>query len=156
MALDILIKNVGVWGLAGPHDRAIAGGRFVDDAQGAMLTEGSQCPVSSSRNSPRKASISEPAPFNVSGAHSEAIETLWEIKRNDFVDEIAERASHVLVRAGVASLKLLRKCKQGHPTASRIIDFSISAKRLAIALLPRSWPINISACASRPSSRTVT
>jgi cytosine deaminase len=43
--------------------------------------------------------ISERAPVNVSGTLTEAIEILWEIKRNYTVDEIADRASRVLERA---------------------------------------------------------
>src|SRR5579872_5164918 len=35
MALDILIKNVAVWGSAGLRDLAIAGGQFVAVPQGA-------------------------------------------------------------------------------------------------------------------------
>ena len=46
-----------------------------------------------------KALISERAPVNVSGTLTEAIEILWEIKRNYTVDEIADRASRVLARA---------------------------------------------------------
>jgi cytosine deaminase len=55
-----------------------------------------------------KALISERAPVNVSGTLTEAIEILWEIKRNYTVDEIAERASRVLARAienGVSRLR---------------------------------------------------
>src|SRR5258708_26493993 len=46
-----------------------------------------------------KALIWERAPVNVSGTLTEAIEILWEIKRNYTVEEIADRASRVLTRA---------------------------------------------------------
>jgi len=51
-----------------------------------------------------KALISERAPVNVSGALMEAIEILWNIKRNRTVDEIADRASRVLVH-GISRLR---------------------------------------------------
>ena len=43
-----------------------------------------------------------------------------------------------------------------HAAASRIIAFSISASTLAIALVPRSWPISMSVCVSCANSRTGT
>src|SRR5260370_12731378 len=46
-----------------------------------------------------KALISERAPVNISGTLTEAIEILWNIKRNYTVDEIADRASRVLAQA---------------------------------------------------------
>jgi cytosine deaminase len=55
-----------------------------------------------------KALISERAPVNISGTLTEAIEILWEIKRNYRADEIADRASRVLARAiehGVSRLR---------------------------------------------------
>ena len=55
-----------------------------------------------------KALISERAPVNVSGALMEAIEILWNIKRNRTVDEIADRASRVLERALVHGISRLR------------------------------------------------
>jgi cytosine deaminase len=55
-----------------------------------------------------KALISERAPVNVSGTLTEAIEILWEIKRNYTAEEIADRASRVLTRAienGISHLR---------------------------------------------------
>ena len=108
MALDILIKNVAVWGTDALRDLAIAGGRFVAVPQNAaeisalVLDAGGRIAVPGFVE-PHihldKALISERAPFNVSGTLTEAIEILWEIKRNYTVDEIAERASRVLARA---------------------------------------------------------
>jgi cytosine deaminase len=108
MALDILIKNVAVWGSDGLRDLAIAGDRFVAsppeaekvsalvlDADGRIAVPGFVEP----HIHLDKALISERAPFNVSGTLTEAIEILWKIKRNYTVDEIAERASRVLVQA---------------------------------------------------------
>jgi hypothetical protein len=52
--------------------------------------------------------------------------------------------------------KLLALASSAHPAASRIIAFSISASTLAIALVPRSWPISMSVCVSCANSRTGT
>ena len=108
MALDILIKNVAVWGSDTPRDLAIAGGHFVAVPQNAteisalVLDAGGRIAVPGFVE-PHihldKALISERAPVNVSGALTEAIEILWQIKRKYTVEEIAERASRVLVRA---------------------------------------------------------
>jgi cytosine/creatinine deaminase len=60
-----------------------------------------------------KALISERAPVNVSGTLTDAIEIVWNIKRNYAVEEIAERASRVLVRAienGI--LRLRTRCRR--------------------------------------------
>ena len=108
MALDILIRNVAVWGSDGLRDLGIAGGRFVSlsqdaagmaarvlDAEGRIAVPGFVEP----HIHLDKALVSERAPINVSGTLTEAIEILWEIKRNYTVDEIADRASRVLVRA---------------------------------------------------------
>jgi cytosine/creatinine deaminase len=108
MALDILIKNVAVWGSDALRDLAVAGGHFVAvpqnaaeisalvlDADGRIAVPGFVEP----HIHLDKALISERAPFNVSGTLTEAIEILWEIKRNYTIEEIAERASRVLVRA---------------------------------------------------------
>src|ERR1700733_7713038 len=102
MALDILIKNVAVWGSDGVRDLAIAGGRFVAlpenaerisalvlDADGRMAVPGFVEP----HIHLDKALISERAPVNISGTLTEAIEILWNIKRNYTVGEIADRAS---------------------------------------------------------------
>src|SRR5580693_781380 len=109
MTLDILVKNVALWGTEGLRDLGIADGRFVSvnpngvssaavltlDAEGRMAVPGFVEP----HIHLDKALISERAPVNVSGTLTEAIEILWKIKRNYTVDEIAERASRVLVRA---------------------------------------------------------
>ncbi len=118
MKLDILVKNVAVWGNEGLCDLGIAGGRFVNvdranaaanavlalDAEGRMAVPGFVEP----HIHLDKALISERAPVNVSGTLTEAIEILWEIKRNYTVDEIADRASRVLAQAlghGVTRLR---------------------------------------------------
>ncbi len=109
MPLDILIKNVALWGKQGLCDLGISGGRFVDigqtsissaqtlilDAEGRMAVAGFVEP----HIHLDKALISERAPVNVSGTLTEAIEILWEIKRNYTADEIADRASRVLAQA---------------------------------------------------------
>jgi cytosine/creatinine deaminase len=108
MALDILIKNVAVWGSDGLRDLAIAGGRFValpQDAEkiSALVLEADGRIAVPGFVEPHihldKALISERAPVNVSGTLTEAIEILWNVKRNYAVDEIAARASRVLVQA---------------------------------------------------------
>ena len=118
MTLDILVKNVALWGTEGLCDLGIANGRFVSmnqsgvsptsiltlDADGRMAVPGFVEP----HIHLDKALISERAPVNVSGTLTEAIEILWEIKRNYTVDEIADRASRVLARAlehGVSRLR---------------------------------------------------
>jgi cytosine deaminase len=118
MTLDILVKNVALWGTEGLRDLGIANGRFVSmnqsgvspisiltlDAEGRMAVPGFVEP----HIHLDKALISERAPVNVSGTLTEAIEILWEIKRNYTVDEIADRASRVLARAlehGVSRLR---------------------------------------------------
>jgi len=109
MPLDILIKNVALWGKQGLCDLGISGGRFVDigqtsissaqtlilDAEGRMAVAGFVEP----HIHLDKALISERAPVNVAGTLTEAIEILWEIKRNYTADEIADRASRVLAQA---------------------------------------------------------
>src|SRR6266705_6873460 len=116
--LDILVKNVALSGREELSDVGIEGGRFVSidrsptsliaavtlDAEGRMAVPGFVEP----HIHLDKALISERAPVNVSGTLTEAIEILWEIKRNYTVDEIAERASRVLARAienGVSRLR---------------------------------------------------
>jgi cytosine/creatinine deaminase len=118
MIADILVKNVAVWGRDEPCDLAIAGGRFVSiekanvsapaalvlDAEGRMAVSGFVEP----HIHLDKALISERAPVNVSGTLAEAIEILWEIKRNYTIDEIAGRACRVLARAldnGISRLR---------------------------------------------------
>jgi cytosine deaminase len=118
MMLDILVKNVALWGTEGLCDLGIADGRFVSvgqgdmpavsvlalDAEGRMAVPGFVEP----HIHLDKALISERAPVNRSGTLNEAIEILWELKRNYTVDEIADRASRVLARAlenGVSRLR---------------------------------------------------
>src|SRR5882757_203910 len=118
MTLDILVKNVALWGTEGLCDPGIANGRFVSmnqsgvsptsiltlDADGRMAVPGFVEP----HIHLDKALISERAPVNVSGTLTEAIEILWEIKRNYTVDEIADRASRVLARAFEHAVSRLR------------------------------------------------
>ena len=118
MKLDILVKNVALWGSEGLCDLGIADGRFVSlnaggvsseaaltlDAEGRMAVPGFVEP----HIHLDKALISERAPVNRSGTLTEAIEILWELKRNYTVDEITDRASRVLARAlenGVSRLR---------------------------------------------------
>lgn len=109
MNLDILVKNVALWGTDGLRDVGIADGRFASiaesagaataaltlDAEGRMAVPGFVEP----HIHLDKALISERAPPNVSGTLTEAIEILWEIKRNYTVEEIADRATRVIARA---------------------------------------------------------
>jgi cytosine deaminase len=118
MTLDILVKNVALWGADGHCDLGIADGCFVSnarvadspnarltlDAEGRMAVSGFVEP----HIHLDKALISERAPVNVSGTLMEAIEILWNIKRNYTVDEIADRASRVLERALVHGISRLR------------------------------------------------
>jgi cytosine deaminase len=118
MPLDILVKNVALEGADGLRDLGIAGGRFVSielpptttaatmilDAEGRMAVPGFVEP----HIHLDKALISERAPVNVSGTLTEAIEILWEIKRNYTAEEIADRASRVLTRSienGISHLR---------------------------------------------------
>jgi cytosine deaminase len=118
MILDILVKNVALRGSEGLCDLGIAGGRFVSlgeggafskailtlDAEGRMAVPGFVEP----HIHLDKALISERAPVNISGTLTEAIEILWNIKRNYTVEEIADRASRVIERAlenGVSRLR---------------------------------------------------
>jgi cytosine deaminase len=119
MTLDILVRNVALWGTEGLCDLGIADGRFVSvnrgdasssapvltlDAEGRMAVTGFVEP----HIHLDKALISERAPVNRSGTLTEAIEILWELKRNYTVDEIADRASRVLAQAlenGISKLR---------------------------------------------------
>jgi cytosine deaminase len=117
MPLDILVKNVALWGADGLCDLGISGGRFVALEQGAATPAALILDADGRLAVPGfvephihldKALISERAPVNVSGTLTEAIEILWEIKRNYSADEIADRASRVLARAiehGVSRLR---------------------------------------------------
>src|SRR6202158_876314 len=118
MTLDILVKNVALLGTDGLCDLGIADGRFVSitraadspdagltlDAEGRMAVSGfvePHIPLD-------KPLISERAPVNASGTLKQAIEILWNIKRNYTVDEIADRASRVLGRALESGIFRLR------------------------------------------------
>ncbi|MEI9924009.1 MAG: amidohydrolase family protein [Bradyrhizobium sp.] len=122
--LDILVKNVALWGSEGLCDLGIANGRFVSvspvgvssaaaltlDAEGRMAVPGFVEP----HIHLDKALISERAPVNRSGTLTEAIEILWELKRNYTVDEIADRASRVIARAlenGVSPVAQPCRCR---------------------------------------------
>src|SRR3982074_3326402 len=109
MTPEILVKNVALWGTEGLCDLGIANGYFVSigqstassnagltlDADGRMAVPGFVEP----HIHLDKALISERTPVNVSGTLTEAIEILWDIKRNYSVEEIADRASRVLAQA---------------------------------------------------------
>jgi cytosine/creatinine deaminase len=118
MVLDILVKNVALWGTEGIRNVSIANGHFIGidegpspsvstvtlDAEGRMAVPGFVEP----HIHLDKALISERAPANVSGTLTEAIEILWEIKRNYTVEEIAERASRVIAQAVANGIFRLR------------------------------------------------
>jgi len=118
MTPDILVKNVALRGAEGLCDIGIANGHFVSigqnaassnagltlDAEGRMAVSGFVEP----HIHLDKALISERAPVNISGTLTEAIEILWNIKRNYTVDEIAYRASRVLERALESGISHLR------------------------------------------------
>jgi cytosine deaminase len=119
MTPDILVKNVALWGTEGLCDLGIANGHFVTigpagapgtaagltlDADGRLAVPGFVEP----HIHLDKALISERAPVNVSGTLTEAIEILWEIKRDYTVDEIADRASRALARALENGISRLR------------------------------------------------
>jgi len=118
MVLDILVRNVALWGTEGISNVSIANGHFVGidkgpspsvstvtlDAEGRMAVPGFVEP----HVHLDKALISERAPVNVSGTLTEAIEILWEIKRNYTVEEIAERASRVIAQAVANGIFRLR------------------------------------------------
>src|ERR1700674_3746054 len=118
MTPEILVKNVALLGAESLCDIGIANGHFVSigqctlssnagltlDADGRMAVPGFVEP----HIHLDKALISERAPVNVSGTLTEAIEILWEIKRNYTIEEIADRASRVLARAIENGISRLR------------------------------------------------
>jgi cytosine/creatinine deaminase len=118
MTLDILVRNVALWGTEGLCDLGIADGRFVGIGQGVTSSNAALALDAEGRMAvpgfvePHihldKALISERAPVNVSGTLTEAIEMLWEIKRNYTVEEIADRASRVLAQALANGISRLR------------------------------------------------
>jgi cytosine/adenosine deaminase-related metal-dependent hydrolase len=87
MTLDILVKNVALWGTKGLCDLGIAGGKFVSVGQGAATSPAALTLDAEGRMAvpgfvePHihldKALISERAPVNISGTLTEAIEILW-------------------------------------------------------------------------------
>src|SRR5258708_24101939 len=100
MTLDILVKNVALWGTQGLCDLGIANGKFVSIGQGTAASPAALTLDAEGRMAvpgfvePHihldKALVSERAPVNISGTLTEAIATLCEIKRNYTVEEIAE------------------------------------------------------------------
>src|ERR1700676_508428 len=118
MTLDILVKNVALLGAESLCDIGIANGHFVSigqctlssnagltlDAEGRMAVPGFVEP----HIHLDKALISERAPVNISGTLTEAIEILWNIKRNYTAVEIADRASRVLAKALENGISRLR------------------------------------------------
>jgi len=129
MTPEILVKNVALWGTEGLCDIGIANGRFVSigqsaassnagltlDAQGRMAVPGFVEP----HIHLDKALISERAPVNISGTLTEAIEILWNIKRDFTVNEIADRASRVLERALESGIFRLRTHVDVDPIGGR-------------------------------------
>jgi cytosine deaminase len=118
MTPDILVRNVALWGTKGLCDIEIANGRFVRIGQGVASASAALTLDAEGRMAvpcfvePHihldKALISERAPVNISGTLTEAIEILWEIKRNYTVEEIADRASRVLAQALANGISRLR------------------------------------------------
>jgi cytosine deaminase len=118
MTPDILVRNVALWGTKGLCDIEIANGRFVRIGQGVASASAALMLDAEGRMAvpcfvePHihldKALISERAPVNISGTLTEAIEILWEIKRNYTVEEIADRASRVLAQALANGISRLR------------------------------------------------
>jgi cytosine/creatinine deaminase len=112
---DILIKNVRPWGHGEPCDLAIDGGRFVEaekhnrahttlDARGAMAIPSFVEP----HIHLDKALINRDVRQNLTGTLSEAIEIIWERKRNYTNEDIVTRASEVIdlaVQNGITRLR---------------------------------------------------
>lgn len=100
---DILIKNVRLWGQGEPCTLAIDGGRFVEvekhqrahttlDAHGTMAIPSFVEP----HIHLDKALINRDVRQNITGTLSEAIEIIWERKRNYTNQDILSRASEVI------------------------------------------------------------
>lgn len=100
---DILIRNVHPWGQDKSCDLAIDGGRFIEtdknqrarktiDAHGAMAIPSFVEP----HIHLDKALINRDVRQNRTGTLSEAIEIIWERKRNYTVQDIVSRASEVI------------------------------------------------------------
>ena len=117
MALDILIKNVAVWGSDGPRDLGIAGGRFVTLRRGAAETASLVLDADGRMAVPGfvephihldKAFIRAECRVNQSGTLMEAIEIIWDKKRRYTVDEVAARASRVIESAASHGVTRMR------------------------------------------------
>jgi cytosine deaminase len=118
MELDLLVKNVRVWGTDTMRDVAIDDGRFVDlalthglpqarrtiDAEGRLAVAGFIEP----HIHLDKALIAERAPINRSGTLDEAIAILWAQKRAYDVNEVADRAGRVIEMAIVNGITHMR------------------------------------------------
>jgi cytosine deaminase len=119
MPLDIFVKNVARWGTTGLSDLGIANGRFVSVGQSAaaadaVLTLGAEGRMAvpgfvEPHIHLDRALISERAPVNISGTLTEAIEILWNIKRNYTVDEIGDRASRATLMSGGSDPVITKK-----------------------------------------------
>jgi cytosine/creatinine deaminase len=104
-AIDLIVRNVQVWGESGTRDLAVAEGRFValetdaDTAQALIIDGGGRLAVPGFVE-PHihldKALINEDVQVNKSGTLAEAIEIIWERKRRYTVEDIVARAGRVI------------------------------------------------------------
>ena len=110
-AIDIVVKNAKPWRDGEARDLYIADGRFVippgsGDSGGAEVIDAAGRLCVAGFVEPHihldKALINEDVRPNVSGTLDEAIEIIWERKRDYEVDEIAERAGRV-IRSALAN-----------------------------------------------------
>lgn len=107
-AIDLIVRNVQVWGESGTRDLAVAEGRFValetdsDSAQALIIDGGGRLAVPGFVE-PHihldKALINEDVQVNKSGTLAEAIEIIWERKRRYTVEDIVARAGRVIASA---------------------------------------------------------
>ena len=106
MAPSLILRNIQPWGESGTRDLAIVAGRIVAiepgmraartiDAEGRLAVAGFVEP----HIHLDKALILDSVRPNVSGTLTEAIEIIWERKREYDVGEIAERAGRVIEAA---------------------------------------------------------
>jgi len=107
-AIDLIVKNVRVWGEERARDLAFAEGRYVELLRGADLkrvrtVEGQGRLAVTGFIEPHihldKALIRDDVRPNVSGGLDEAIEIIWERKRRYTVDDIVARAGQVIESA---------------------------------------------------------
>src|SRR3981081_438370 len=127
--LEILVKKVALGGMEGLFDLGIAGGRFVSighsrsSSSGALTLDADGRMAGPGFVEPHihldKALIPGGATVNISGTLTEAIEILWNIKRNYTVDEIADRASRVLERTLETGISRLRTHVDVDPIGGR-------------------------------------